>query len=78
MDYPEGTVLLETKLRYGKLSYKKDDLVTRYKTWNPRKEIVESLKQNHASIAEAQVKIEFRKNRIVQTVVPRESWCTVL
>ena len=78
MDYPEGTVLLETKLRYGKLSYKKDDLVTRYKTWNPPKEIVESLKQKHASTVEAQVKIEFRKNRIVQTVVPSESWCTVL
>lgn len=77
IDYPEGTVLLKTKLRYGKLSYKKDDLVTRYKTWNPSEGIVESLRREHASVAEAQVKIEFRNNAIVQTVVQSQSWCTV-
>ena len=70
-------MLLETKLRYGKLSFKKEDLVTRYKTWNPPKEIVELLREKHASVAEAQVKIEFEKNKFVQTVVPN-SRCTVL
>ena len=79
LGYPEGTVLLETKLRYGKLSFKESDLVTRYNTWDPPNEIVESLRQEHASVAEAQVKIEFRQNAIVKKVdVPSQSWCTVL
>jgi len=34
-DYPAGTVLLETSMRYGEISYQAPDVVKRVDEWQP-------------------------------------------
>ena len=76
-DYPKGTVLLETRLRYGELSYKEADLVRRESGWSPPEEILQSLRQKHGSKPEAKVKLIVEGNGILESV-EELGRCTVL
>ena len=75
LNFPEGTVLLETRLRYGELSYTERDLVTKESTWRPPEEISKSLQRKYATTREAEVKIEVKENnKIVQNVAIIYPW----
>ena len=68
LNYPEGTVLLDTRLRYGELSYDVDDLQKMEENWYPPQEIRQSLQNQYKSTPEAQVKLVVRQNRLIQNV----------
>ena len=70
-------MLLETSLRYGKLSYAEADLVRKESGWSPPKEILQSLGQKHGSKPEAKVKLTVKGNGIAESV-EEPGWCTVL
>ena len=61
-------MVLDTKLRYGELSYEVDDLVKREESWDPPQEMRQTLKRKYKSIPEAQVMVEVRQNTVVQKV----------
>ena len=68
LNYPEGTVLLDTRLRYGVLSYDVDDLQKMEENWYPPHEILQSLQKQYKSTPEAQVQFVFRQNGLTQHV----------
>ena len=53
--YPEGTLLLETRMRHGKISYKEKDILARYRKWKPPKRLVKDLKSEWKKICDAKV-----------------------
>jgi len=85
LNFPEGTLLLDTRLRFGELSYADDDLVVRENTWYPPEEILQSLRRQFGSTPEVQVKLVVRQNTVVQNVyILKHPWwrfwvhCTIL
>jgi len=55
-DYPAGTVLLETSMRYGEISYQAPDVVKRVDEWQPPDNYKADLKEQHGLTPEAKVK----------------------
>lgn len=55
MNYPKGTVLLKTRLRYGKVSFKESDVVERQQEWQPSDMIVQDLKEKQNLVPDAVV-----------------------
>ncbi|XP_078380102.1 uncharacterized protein LOC144663042 isoform X1 [Oculina patagonica] len=54
-DYPEGTVLLSTRMRYGKISYEVEDVENWDQRWQPSERTVRDLGQDWKSVAVAKV-----------------------
>ena len=54
-DYPAGTVLLETRMRYGEISYQETDVVKRVDGWQPSDKNKADLKELHGLTPEAKV-----------------------
>ncbi|KAL9963903.1 hypothetical protein ACROYT_G027458 [Oculina patagonica] len=48
-DYPAGTVLLETRMRYGKISYQAKDIVKREDRWQPPDQVETELLERYMS-----------------------------
>lgn len=53
--YPEGTVLLDTRIRYGSISYKDDDLKIWDRRWQPSERAVQDLLRDWKTISVANV-----------------------
>lgn len=68
-DYPAGTVLLETRMRYGEISYQETDVVTREDEWKPPDECEADLMARYRSSAEAKVKFLSKGNGDIHFVV---------
>ena len=56
VDHPAGTVLLETSMRDGEISYQPTDIVQREGEWQPPDRYKADLKKHHGSTPEAKVK----------------------
>ena len=54
-DYPEGTVLLDTHLLYGEISYDEEDVQIWEKNWRPSEKTVQDLARDWRSKAVAKV-----------------------
>ena len=54
--YPKGTLLLETCMRHGKISYKEKDVLAWYRKWKPPERHVKNLKSEWKKICDAKVK----------------------
>ena len=57
VDYPAGTVLLQTRLRYGEISYEAEDVLTRKDRWQPSERPVTHLREDYRSTPNAQVRL---------------------
>ena len=55
--YPEGSVVLDTRMRYGKISYDDKDVETWDRKWLPPDHIVRDLERDHKWKAEASVQM---------------------
>ncbi|XP_022804624.1 uncharacterized protein LOC111341861 isoform X3 [Stylophora pistillata] len=55
-DYPTGTVLLETRLVYGEISYKKWHIVKRLVEWQPSEDQISNLRDSHRLIGNFSVR----------------------
>lgn len=54
-DYPAGTVLLETRMHYGEISYQVPDVVKRVDEWQPPDENKAHLKEKYGSTPTAKI-----------------------
>ena len=54
--FPADTVLLDTRLRYGKISYLKEDVVDRKEGWQPSERHMSHLGVDYLSTPEARVR----------------------
>ena len=54
-DYPEGTVLLDTQMRYGEISYDDEDVQSWDQRWHPSEKTVQDLVRDWRSIPVAKV-----------------------
>lgn len=54
-DYPEGTVLLSTHMRYGQISYDRQDVENWDQRWQPPERTVRDLERDWKSVAVAKV-----------------------
>lgn len=68
------SVMLETQLRYGKISFESHDVVTWDGTWQPPERVKESLEQEWKSTRLANLKIFIDENGAVCTKVEQNSW----
>ena len=48
-DYPEGMVLLDTKMRYGEISYDDEDVQSWHQRWHPSEKTVQDLRRDWRS-----------------------------
>ena len=55
VDYPEGTVLLSTRMRYGEISYEGEDVEDWDHRWQPSEKTVHDLRRDWKSVAVAKV-----------------------
>lgn len=87
LSYPDGSVLLETRLRYGKLSYEIHDVKKIENGWQPPEKLKKHLEKQYSSTPEAKVSMVVHENQInyfVQEVAITPSWwhfwnyCTIL
>ena len=68
---PRGELVLHTRLRYGKISYEKKDVVHRKKEWEATGYLTRDLHVKWESIADAELKI-YQSAKGVHTVVHHE------
>ena len=68
-NYPAGTVLLETLMRYGEISYQPTDIVQREGEWKPLGEYEADLMERYRSSPEATVKFLSEGNGAIRSVV---------
>lgn len=68
-DYPAGMVLLETCMRYGKISYLPLDVVQRKNGWRPSTKNESDLMQRHKQTPEATVRFSSDGNAAINCVV---------
>ena len=75
-DYPEGKVLLDTKMRYGEISYDDEDVQSWDQRWRPSEKTVQHLARDWRSIPVA--KVLFISNGVgdvyCNVVKPREGF----
>ena len=68
--YPADTVLLETRMRYGEISYRREDVLKRgEERWKPPEELENYLRENHQSKPEVKVRFYTDKYGVVQSTV---------
>ena len=72
-DYPADTVLLETRLQNGKISYEEEDIVQRIDRWQPSDRQVAHLREDYGSTPEATVVFTARGNGAVNYYVTLKS-----
>ena len=68
---PRGELVLHTRLRYGKISYEKNDVVHRKKEWEATGYLTRDLHAKWESIADAELMI-YQSAKGVHTVVHPE------
>lgn len=68
-DYPAGTVLLETCMRYGKISYQPLDVVQWKKSWRPSTQHESDVMERHKQTPKATVRFISDGNAAVRCVV---------
>lgn len=68
-DYPAGTVLLETLMRNGEISYQEADIVQREDQWLPGGEREADLMERYNSTPEATVKFVSGGSGVIRLVV---------
>ena len=68
-------MLLETRMRYGKISYQANDVVRRADKWKPPDEVEADLMERHKSTYMATVKFISGGNHAYRTVVIDETPC---
>lgn len=68
-DYPAGTVLLETCMRYGKISHQAQDVVQQVGRWRPSNENESDLMERHKQTPEATVRFITDGNGAIRCVV---------
>ncbi|KAL9963905.1 hypothetical protein ACROYT_G027460 [Oculina patagonica] len=80
LGYPDGSVLLETQRRYGKISYEANDVKKREHGWQPPEEVKERLEQKYSSTPDATVSLVALENEIVERVTIPLPWnyCLIL
>ena len=71
------SLMLETYLRYGKISFQSDDVVTWDGSWRPPEGVVESLEQEWKSTRLAKLKIFIDENGALYATVGPKSRRTV-
>lgn len=84
LNYPEGSVLLETRLRYGKVSEEANDVVKRENGWQIPEEVKDDLELRYAKTPNTGVKFVVRDNKLATVIF--QSWfrwyfgtcCTIL
>ena len=71
--------MLETCLRYGKISFDSKDVVTRVGSWQPSERDEDDLQQKWESTPVATLKMFVDKNGELRNVVvkPRKGWCSI-
>ena len=74
-----GFLLLETRIRYGKISYESKDVVTWVESWQPSERDAEDLEQNCKSTPVATLKMYGDKSGKLHRVVvtPKKSRCSI-
>ena len=58
LHYPEGTVLLETLVRYGRISFKDGDVMIWHQQWKPSERTILDIARDWGTVPEA--KVQFR------------------
>ena len=56
VDYPAGTVLLQTRMRYGEIFFQAEDVLTRKDRWQPSERQETYLREDHRLTPEATVR----------------------
>ena len=68
--YPADTVLLDTRMRYGEISYRREDVMKRWNDrWKPPEELENCLRENHQSKPEVKVCFYTDRYGVVQSTV---------
>lgn len=62
VDHPEGTVLLDTRVRYGEISDKKEDVKVWDRSWQPSERAVQDLKREWKTVPLANVQFIVNAN----------------
>ena len=62
-------LLLETRMRYGKISFESKDVVTRVENWQPSEEDAKDLEQKWKSTPVAKLKVFGNKSGEIHRVV---------
>ena len=72
-------LLLETRMRYGKISFESKDVVTRVENWQPSDEDAEDLEQKWKSTPDAKLKVFGNKSGEIQNIVvtAKKAWCSI-
>ena len=72
-------LLLETRMRYGKISFESKDVVTRVENWQPSEEDAEDLEQKWKSTPVAKLKVFGNKSGEIQNifVTAKKAWCSI-
>ena len=73
-DYPAGTVLLETRMHYGEISYQVPDVVKRVDEWQPPDENKAHLKEKYGSTPTAKVTFVFKGIGEIECAVAELPW----
>ena len=78
MYYPEGTVLLDTRIRYGRISFEGRDVRIWDQTWKPSEKVTQDIARDWGSIPVANVQfVSLGSDGVTYTVSkvpPRPSW----
>ena len=61
-DYPANTMLLDTRMRHGEISYDPKDVSTREDHWLPSENYISDLRKRHRSTYDAKVQFVSQGN----------------
>ena len=61
-DYPANTMLLETRMRHGEISYDPKDVLRREDHWLPSEKYISDLRKSHRSTDDAKVQFVSQGN----------------
>lgn len=76
IDFPANTVLLDTRMRHGVISYKTKHILKREKNWQPSNKHVSDLLELHNETPDARVQFISKGNGgIHYKVIPATSCC---
>ena len=55
MYYPEGAILLDTRIRYGRISFEDGDVMIWHQRWKPSERAVKGIARDWGTVLEARV-----------------------